>query len=111
MLPLPPNPGAGKTNPSAPQSAATLLRFQVGGLLTRRFPAPYRFLLKYASRDEVDILGHGNGGISELRDAVAAYDETNPLYGFLKYRRRKVLIKYLPEGCSRLIQGAWRRQS
>jgi hypothetical protein len=69
------------------------------------------FLLKYASRDEVDILGHGNGGISELRDAVAAYDETNPLYGFLKYRRRKVLIKYLPEGCSRLIQGAWRRQS
>ncbi|KAL6850649.1 hypothetical protein ACO1O0_007773 [Amphichorda felina] len=62
------------------------------------------FLLKYASRDEVEVLGTGKGGIAELRKAVAEYDETNPLYGFLKYRRRNVLIKYLPEGCSRLIQ-------
>lgn len=71
---------------------------------------PYRFLLKYASRDEVEVLGTGSGGIAELRKAVADYDETNPLYGFLKYRRRNVLIKYLPEGCSRLIQGALQSQ-
>lgn len=68
---------------------------------------PCRFLLKYASRDEVEVLGTGKGGIAELRKAVAEYDETNPLYGFLKYRRRNVLIKYLPEGCSRLIQGVY----
>lgn len=65
----------------------------------------YRFLLKYASRDEVEILSKGNGGITEMRNAVAAYEETNPLYGYLKYRRRNVLVKYLPEDCSRLIQG------
>lgn len=64
-----------------------------------------RFLLKYASRDEVEILSKGNGGITEMRNAVAAYEETNPLYGYLKYRRRNVLVKYLPEDCSRLIQG------
>ncbi|KAJ6439908.1 gpi-anchored cell surface glycoprotein [Purpureocillium lavendulum] len=62
------------------------------------------FLLKYASRDEVELLSRGNGGIVEVRNAVAEYDETSPLYGFLKYRRRNVIIKYLPEDCSRIIQ-------
>lgn len=52
------------------------------------------------------MLSSGTGGVAEMRGAVTAYDETNPLYGFLKYRRRNVLVKYLPEGCSRLIQGA-----
>lgn len=65
----------------------------------------YRFLLKYESRDEVAVLGRGNGGIVEVRNAVAEYDETSPLYGFLKYRRRSVIIKYLPGDCSRIIQG------
>ncbi|KAH7308072.1 hypothetical protein B0I35DRAFT_361182 [Stachybotrys elegans] len=62
------------------------------------------FLLKYASRDEVELLSRGNGGIAEVRKAIGDYDETSPLYGFLKYRRRNVIIKYLPEDCSRLIQ-------
>ncbi|KAM5353942.1 hypothetical protein ACJ41O_000592 [Fusarium nematophilum] len=62
------------------------------------------FLLKYASRDEVELLGRGSGGIVEVRKNVAEYEETSPLYGFLRYRRRNVLIKYLPEDCSRLIQ-------
>ncbi|RSL62211.1 hypothetical protein CEP54_005867 [Fusarium duplospermum] len=62
------------------------------------------FLLKYASRDEVELLGRGSGGVVEVRNNVAQYDETSPLYGFLRYRRRNVLIKYLPEDCSRLIQ-------
>ncbi|KAK4106306.1 hypothetical protein N658DRAFT_15045 [Parathielavia hyrcaniae] len=62
------------------------------------------FLLKYASRDEVELLGRGSGGIVEIRDSIAQYDEKSPLYGFLRYRRRSVLIKYLPEDCSRLIQ-------
>ncbi|KAF4336818.1 hypothetical protein FBEOM_9277 [Fusarium beomiforme] len=62
------------------------------------------FLLKYASRDEVELLGRGSGGVVEVRNNVAEYEETSPLYGFLRYRRRNVVIKYLPEDCSRLIQ-------
>ncbi|KFY32886.1 hypothetical protein V495_08640 [Pseudogymnoascus sp. VKM F-4514 (FW-929)] len=62
------------------------------------------FLLKYVTRDEVDVLGRGSGGILEIRNAIASYDEPSPLFGFLKYRRRNVLIKFVPEGCSRLIQ-------
>lgn len=72
---------------------------------TQTLTTPRRFLLKYASRDEVGLLGRGNGGIPEIRNAIAEYEETSPLYGFLRYRRRNVLIKYLPEDCSRLIQG------
>ncbi|KAH6624663.1 hypothetical protein B0J18DRAFT_185511 [Chaetomium sp. MPI-SDFR-AT-0129] len=62
------------------------------------------FLLKYASRDEVELLGRGNGGIVEVRNNIAQYEDKSPLYGFLRYRRRSVLIRYLPDGCSRLIQ-------
>lgn len=65
----------------------------------------FRFLLKYSSRDEVDLLGRGNGGIVEIRNAIASYEEPSPLFGFLRYRRRNVLIKYVPEDCSRLVQG------
>lgn len=64
-----------------------------------------RFLLKYSSRDEVELLGKGNGGIVEIRNAIAAYEEPTPLFGFLRYRRRNVVIKYVPEDCSRLVQG------
>ncbi|OTB20246.1 hypothetical protein K445DRAFT_52168 [Daldinia sp. EC12] len=62
------------------------------------------FLLKYANRDEVELLDRGNGGIVDIRGAIAKYEEASPLYGFLKYRRRSVLLKYQPEDCSRLIQ-------
>jgi len=68
-----------------------------------------RFLLKYASRDEVELLDRGNGGVIEVRNAVAQYEEKSPLYGFLRYRRRNVVIKYLPEDCSRLVQGLLQR--
>lgn len=64
-----------------------------------------RFLLKYSSRDEVELLEKGNGGIVEIRNAIAGFEEESPLYGFLRYRRRNVIVKYLPEDCSRLIQG------
>ncbi|KAF2468837.1 uncharacterized protein BDR25DRAFT_53492 [Lindgomyces ingoldianus] len=62
------------------------------------------FLLKYASRDAVEVLTRGTGGAAETRGAVAQYEEKSPLYGFLLYRRRKVLIKCIPEGTSRLLQ-------
>ncbi len=64
-----------------------------------------RFLLKYVSRDEIELLGRGNGGIVEIRNSIAKYEEESPLFGFLRYRRRNVLIKYVPETCSRLVQG------
>ncbi|KAM0281850.1 hypothetical protein ACHAQH_003339 [Verticillium albo-atrum] len=61
-------------------------------------------LLKYASRDEIDVLSRGNGGIVEMRNNISQYEENSPLFGFLRYRRRNVIIKYLPEDTSRLIQ-------
>ena len=65
----------------------------------------FRFLLSYEGRDAVEVLSRGNGGIVEMRKAIAGYEETSPLYGFLKYRRRSVIVKYLPDDCSRIIQG------
>ena len=64
-----------------------------------------RFLLQYISRDEVDLLRAGNGGVVDVRDAISQYEAKSPLYGFVQYRRRKVLLKYVPEGTSRLLQG------
>lgn len=64
-----------------------------------------RFLLKYASRDEVEVLAKGSSGVVEMRSNIETYEEPSPLFGFLRYRRRNVLIKYMPEACSRLIQG------
>ena len=57
------------------------------------------------SRDEVSLLGSDKGGISEIRRAIEQYEEKSPLFGLLGYRRKKVLIKYVPEGTSRLQQG------
>ncbi|KAI6370950.1 hypothetical protein MCOR25_004082 [Pyricularia grisea] len=62
------------------------------------------FILKYAGRDVLELLGRGNGGIVEIRNAISQYEDPSPLYGFLRYRRRNVIIKYLPEDCSRLVQ-------
>lgn len=64
-----------------------------------------RFLLKYVSRDVVALLGRGSGGVAEIRVTIDDYGEPSPLYGFLQYRRRKVILRYVPEGISRLLQG------
>ena len=64
-----------------------------------------RFLLRYTSRDEVGLLEKGSGGLAELEEAVNRYEEQSPLYGFIQYRRRKVILKYIPDGTSRLLQG------
>ncbi|CAK4034391.1 Hypothetical predicted protein [Lecanosticta acicola] len=62
------------------------------------------FLLKYVSRDAVELLGRGKNGVAEARNTIIAYKEPSPLYGLIIYRRRKILIKYIPEGTSRLLQ-------
>ncbi|CAG8132982.1 unnamed protein product [Penicillium salamii] len=61
------------------------------------------FLLHYVARDEVTLHARGTGGVPEVRNAIEGYEECSPLYGFLQYRRRKVIIRYMPEGLSRLI--------
>ena len=75
-------------------------------MVTRFTNQYHRFLLKYVARDQVELLGRGNGGIVEIRNAISQYEEpAAPLFGFLRYRRRNVVIKYVPEECSRLVQG------
>ncbi|KAJ9308283.1 hypothetical protein DTO280E4_7821 [Paecilomyces variotii] len=61
-------------------------------------------LLKYVGRDEISLLGRGSGGVTEIRGIMEGYEENSPLYGFLQYRRRKVILRYMPEGMSRLLQ-------
>ncbi|KAJ5279472.1 hypothetical protein N7478_004844 [Penicillium angulare] len=60
-------------------------------------------LLHYIARDEVALFGRGTGGVPEVRNTIDTYEEISPLYGFLHYRRRKVILRYMPEGLSRLI--------
>ncbi|GAM90688.1 hypothetical protein ANO11243_087330 [Dothideomycetidae sp. 11243] len=61
-------------------------------------------LLKYVTRDTVDLLGSGAGGVSDARSCLAAYPDASPLYGLIMFRRKRVLIKHIPEGTSRLLQ-------
>ena len=51
------------------------------------------------------VLEKGNGGLAEVEEVVNRFGEQSPLYGFIHYRRRKVILKYIPEGTSRLLQG------
>ena len=66
---------------------------------------PCRLLLKYTGRAEVGLLGKGTGGLVEVKDVVDRYEEQSPLYGFVQYRRRRVVLKFVPEGTSRLLLG------
>ncbi|KAL9618408.1 MAG: hypothetical protein Q9160_006849 [Pyrenula sp. 1 TL-2023] len=61
-------------------------------------------LVRYSSRDAVELHGRGNGGVVEVRSTIEQYPEKSPLYGFVQYRRRRVVLKYVPEGTSRLLQ-------
>lgn len=51
------------------------------------------------------LLERGSDGLAEVKKAVNRYEEQSPLFGFIQYRRRKVILKYIPEGTSRLLQG------
>lgn len=74
-------------------------------LVTLCWSSVDRFLLRYATRDTVCVLDKGYGGVSEVRSAVGKYEEKSPLYGLVQYRRKKIVLKYVPEGTSRLLQG------
>lgn len=62
-------------------------------------------LLKYTSRCSVELLGRGDGGVHETRNIILQYKEQSPLYGLILYRRRKVLIRYIPDGTSQRLEG------
>lgn len=66
------------------------------------------FLLRYTNRDSVELLAKGKGGVHEARNELLKYEEKSPLYGLIIYRRRKVLIKFIPDGTSRLLQGMYK---
>lgn len=65
----------------------------------------HRLILRYASRDTVELLGSGKSGVIEARHALSQYPDKSPLYGMLMFRRKRVLIKCIPEGTSRVLQG------
>src|ERR1700761_4567623 len=73
----------------------------------------YRFLLYYTSRDTVDVLAQGAKGLAEMRDVAENYyngtrtpeGQIGPLYGMIDFRRRKILVKLVLEGTSRLVKG------
>jgi hypothetical protein len=61
-------------------------------------------------------LSQGSKGVAELREAVEQYyngDDVEvttaaakgPLFGMIDFRRRKVLIKLVPDDTSRLVKG------
>ncbi|KIW98028.1 uncharacterized protein Z519_01612 [Cladophialophora bantiana CBS 173.52] len=62
------------------------------------------FLLRYTNRDTVELLSKGTGGVPAVRGVIEKYAEKSPLYGLVQYRRKKVVLKYVPEGTSRLLQ-------
>ncbi|TGZ84820.1 hypothetical protein EX30DRAFT_367960 [Ascodesmis nigricans] len=62
------------------------------------------FWLKYTTRDEVELLTSGSNGAEGMRLAAYTQPDDSPLYGFIKFRRRAVLVKYVPEGTSRVVK-------
>jgi hypothetical protein len=64
-----------------------------------------RFWIKYITRDEVELLKKGSNGTEEMRAAAMAEPDDSPLYGFVRFRRRNILVKYVPEGTSRVLKG------
>ncbi|PLB38122.1 putative GPI-anchored cell surface glycoprotein [Aspergillus candidus] len=83
----------GLDNPAVNEAFQTVLH-EAGGW----------FLLKYVSRDEVALFDRGTGGVPDVRNAIDAFEENSPLYGVLQYRRRKVVLSYLPDDVSRLVK-------
>ncbi|KAF8421102.1 hypothetical protein EV426DRAFT_509721, partial [Tirmania nivea] len=62
------------------------------------------FLLKYASRDEVELLAKGTNGATEMREKLTEEPVDSLLYGFIRHRRRSIIIHYVPEGTSRVLK-------
>jgi hypothetical protein len=57
------------------------------------------------------LLEQGSGGVDEMRDAIAKFwkkqEKEEPVFGAVRLKRRKILVKVVVEGASRLIRGEW----
>lgn len=47
----------------------------------------------------------GSNAAEGMRLAAYTQPDDSPLYGFIRFRRRSVLVKYVPEGTSRVNKG------
>jgi len=65
----------------------------------------FRFMMKYSSRDDIELLGTGGSSVREMRELAYTEPNDSPLYAFVRYRRRNILIKLVPEGTSRVLKG------
>ena len=67
-------------------------------------------LLKYTSRDAVGLLARSSDQdhgelVSQIQEILAGQAEKSPVYGFLHHDGQKLLLKYIPNGTSRLLIG------
>ncbi|EWC48165.1 hypothetical protein DRE_02269 [Drechslerella stenobrocha 248] len=65
---------------------------------------PGWFLMKYESRDDVGLLDKGTSAVKDMRDLISQQPDDSPIYGFIRYRRRNILIKVVPDATSRVLK-------
>ncbi|KAK6350084.1 hypothetical protein TWF696_006331 [Orbilia brochopaga] len=65
---------------------------------------PGWFLMKYETRDDIALLGKGASAVKDMRDLISKQPDDSPIYGFIRYRRRNILIKLVPENTSRVLK-------
>ncbi|KAK6521133.1 hypothetical protein TWF506_001364 [Arthrobotrys conoides] len=65
---------------------------------------PGWFLLKYETRDDIVLLGKGASAVKDMRELISSEPDDSPIYGFIRYRRRNILIKLVPDNTSRVLK-------
>ncbi|KAF3908570.1 hypothetical protein ABW21_db0208445 [Orbilia brochopaga] len=60
--------------------------------------------MKYETRDDIALLGKGASAVKDMRDLISEQPDDSPIYGFIRYRRRNILIKLVPENTSRVLK-------
>ncbi|KAK6536522.1 hypothetical protein TWF281_000750 [Arthrobotrys megalospora] len=65
---------------------------------------PGWFLLKYETRDDITLLGKGASAVKDMRELISNEPDDSPIYGFIRYRRRNILIKLVPDNTSRVLK-------
>lgn len=62
----------------------------------------YRVILSYTSRSALSLKAQGIG-LPDLRKQLE--DEDEVLFGFLRFRRRGIVLQYTNPDCSRVVKG------
>ncbi|KAK6533517.1 hypothetical protein TWF694_002456 [Orbilia ellipsospora] len=65
---------------------------------------PGWFLMKYETRDDIVLLGKGASAVKDMRELISHEPDDSPIYGFIRYRRRNILIKLVPDNTSRVLK-------